>query len=63
MEKQYIYILSNAQQPDVVKVGKTNIHPEIRAKDITKGAGVIGKWQVEWYIVVPDADIAEKMAH
>ncbi len=25
--------------------------------------GSVGKWQVEWYIVVPDADIAEKMAH
>ena len=25
--------------------------------------GSVGKWQVEWYLVVPDSDIAEKMAH
>ncbi len=63
MEKQYIYIFSNSQYPEIVKVGKTNIHPEVRAKQLSSQTGSVGKWQVEWYIVVPDSEIAEKMAH
>jgi hypothetical protein len=63
MEKQYIYIFSNSQYPEIVKVGKTNIHPEVRAKQLSSQTGSVGKWQVEWYMVVPDSDIAEKMAH
>ena len=62
MEKQHIYIFSNSQHPEIVKVGKTTKHPEIRAKELS-GTGTVGKWQVEWYMVVPDAEIAEKTAH
>lgn len=63
MEKQYVYIFSNSQYPEIVKVGKTNIHPEVRAKQLSSQTGSVGKWQAEWYIVVPDAEIAEKTAH
>ena len=63
MEKQYIYIFSNSQYPEIVKIGKTIIHPEVRAKQLSSQTGSVGKWQVEWYLVVPDSDIAEKMAH
>jgi hypothetical protein len=63
MEKQYIYIFSNSQYPEIVKVGKTNIHPEVRAKQLSSQTGSVGKWQAEWYMVVPDAEIAEKTAH
>ncbi len=63
MEKQYIYIFSNSQYPEIVKVGKTNLHPEVRAKQLSSQTGSIGKWQVEWHIIVPDSEIAEKTAH
>ena len=63
MEKQYIYIFSNSQYPEIVKIGKTIIHPEVRAKQLSSQTGSVGKWQVEWYLVVTDSDIAEKMAH
>lgn len=63
MEKQYIYIFSNSQYPEIVKVGKTTKHPEIRAKELSSQTGSVGKWQAEWYMVVPDAEIAEKTAH
>jgi hypothetical protein len=63
MEKQYIYILSNADKPEIVKVGMTKKHPEVRADKLTNGTGSTGKWQVEWSMVVPDCRGAEKIAH
>jgi hypothetical protein len=64
MEKQYIYILGNTKNPEIIKVGETHKqHPETRAIEITRSAGTIGKWFTQWYIEVPDSLLAEKIAH
>ena len=63
MEKQYVYILGNTKNPEIIKVGETNRHPETRATELSKLTGTIGKYFVEWFIEVPDSKIAEKVAH
>jgi T5orf172 domain len=63
MQKQYVYIFSNTERADIVKIGKTTVSPRKRAEDMSRGEGVIGKWIVECYIEVPNCDIAEKVLH
>ena len=63
MEKQYIYIFTNPEKPELVKVGRTNKHPEIRANELSRQTGTIGKFVVEWHLEVTDSEIAEKVAH
>jgi hypothetical protein len=63
MEKQYIYILGNTKNPEIIKVGETNRHPETRATELSKATGTIGKYFVEWYMEVSNCKVAEKIAH
>ena len=63
MEKQYIYILGNTKNLDIIKVGETNRHPETRAIELTKQTGTIGKYFVEWSMEVPASKLAERVAH
>lgn len=44
---QYVYLLENKYSPNVYKIGWTSRHPDIRAKEISQGTGVVGKWEVE----------------
>ena len=50
MEKLYIYIFTNPEKPELVKVGRTNKHPEIRANELSRQTGTIGKFVVEWHL-------------
>ena len=63
MEKQYIYILGNTKNHDIIKVGETIRHPETRATELTKQTGTIGKYFVEWFMEVPASKLAERVAH
>lgn len=66
MEKDnqgYIYIMSNPEFDSKVKIGKSSKIPHIRAEQLTKQTATIGKFIVEWYMEVPDYDIAETIAH
>lgn len=62
MEKQCLYILSNPRHDGLYKVGGTSKNPAIRANQLSRQTGVIGKFRVEWSIVVPDWVVTEKMA-
>jgi nitrate reductase alpha subunit len=63
MEKQYVYIFSISDKPDLIKVGRTSKHPQIRANDLSKNTAATSKFSVEWFIEVPDAELAENIAH
>ena len=63
MEKQYIYIFSISDKPELIKVGRTNKHPEIRANELSRQTWAVGKFVVEWHLEVTDSEIAEKVAH
>ncbi len=47
----------------MIKVGRTNKHPEILANELSKQTGTIEKFIVEWHLEVIDNEIAEKVAH
>ena len=63
--KEFIYILYNSDErlSGIIKVGKTTKHPEVRAYQITSQTGTFGQFHVEWFMQVPDCNIAEKIAH
>jgi hypothetical protein len=60
--KGYVYILSNDSN-DLLKIGKTSKHPEIRADQLSKSTASIGLFNVEWFKAVDDIDIAEQILH
>jgi len=45
---QWVYILSNPSIPNVLKIGYTNLNPELRAKQISSSTGVVVPFKVEW---------------
>ena len=51
---QYVYLLENKYSPNVYKIGWTSRHPEIRAKEISQGTGVVGNWEVSYQWEVED---------
>jgi hypothetical protein len=57
MDKKYVYLFTNEKNPGLVKIGKTDSHPEVRAQQLTRQTGVIGKYEVYWFKEVPDSDI------
>jgi hypothetical protein len=59
----YVYIFSNTELLDVVKIGKTVKHPEVRAEQLNKQTGTIGKFKVEWFVEVRDESILEFILH
>lgn len=62
-KKGYIYILSNPYMPQIFKIGKTTQTPQTRANKLSQALGVIGKFNVEFQILVDDCDLVEVLVH
>jgi hypothetical protein len=63
MNKKYVYIFTNTHSKDIVKIGRTDKYPEIRAEQLNKQTGTIGKYQVAWFKEVLNNEVAEKLIH
>jgi len=63
--KGYIYILTNPAYPnDMLKIGMTRRTPEVRAREIYKGAtGVPAPFKVAFKKHVENCELAEKILH
>lgn len=61
MNKKYVYIFSNTERSDLVKIGKTNSNPRTHARKLSNETGAIGHFVVEWFMEVADNDLAEKI--
>ena len=59
----YVYCLTNAAIPKLVKIGKTARNPLVRASEISAATGVPTPFEVAWARKVPDMDKAEKALH
>lgn len=59
----YVYILENPKTPGFVKVGMTGDHPQSRAEEISRGTGVVGRWEVAGWMIVEDMQAVEYCAH
>ena len=60
---QWIYILSNPSIPDALKIGYTNLTPELRAKQISTSTGVVVPFKVEWAFRCFDGNLMEAEVH
>ena len=63
MEKQFVYIFSNSQQPTLIKIGRTDKNPFVRAEQLSRQTGTIGTYEVEWHKEVSDSQLAESFLH
>ena len=61
--KGYVYILTNESIPGMVKIGYTEVCPEGRAKDISRGTGVPTPFKVEYSVVCANPYIVEQAVH
>ena len=60
---QWVYILSNPSIPDVLKIGFTNLTPELRAKQLSSSTGVVIPFKVEWAFKCFDGNRMEAEVH
>ena len=62
MTTGYIYILSNTAMPGLLKIGRTNRQPELRAREL-RTTGVPHPFVLEHYVEVENSALAEKQLH
>ncbi len=62
-KKGFVYILSNEEYEERIKIGKSKKNPIIRADQLTRNTGAIGTFKLEWAKEVPSMDIAETFLH
>jgi hypothetical protein len=60
---EFIYIFSNNEFKNKIKIGRTDKHPEIRADQLNRQTGTIGKYKCEWFTEVQNSEIIEKTIH
>lgn len=59
----WIYVLTNASMPGLVKVGLTTTSPEQRIKELSSATGVASNFELARSFAVSDVRSAEKKAH
>lgn len=59
----YIYILSNPYMPGLVKIGRTERDPNERIPELSSATGVPASFVLEYSLLVPDLEMAEKEIH
>lgn len=62
MATGYIYILSNSAMPGLLKIGRTDRHPDLRARELHT-TGVPQPFILEHYVEVENSILAEKKLH
>lgn len=62
MTTGYIYVLSNVAMPGLLKIGRTDRQPELRAREL-RTTGVPHPFVLEHYIEVEDSVKAERQLH
>lgn len=63
MSSGFIYIMINDSYNGLIKIGKTTISAEERAKQLSRESGVPTAFRVAYELYVDDCDAAEKKIH
>ena len=58
----FLYVLSNPSMPGLLKIGRTDRHPEKRAKELHT-TGVPQPFVLEYHVTVEDSVLAEAQTH
>ena len=59
----FIYVLINPTLTGLVKIGKTNRDPELRARELSQATGVATPFHLAYALPFSDADAAERYLH
>jgi hypothetical protein len=59
----WVYVLSNPTMPGYVKIGFTDLTPEIRAEQLSRSTGIPLPFKVEWAFHCYNAEQLEKEVH
>lgn len=62
-KNEYVYIMTNSKSKGIVKIGRSNKHPESRAEQLTRSTGTYGKYETYWMRKVEDSALCEKLLH
>ena len=63
MSKGHVYILTNPDYPDHVKIGSTTLSPQERCEQISSQTGVLSPFQVHYFVEVSDCEKVERLVH
>jgi hypothetical protein len=63
MSQGHCYLLTNPYMPGLVKIGRTDRSPYVRAAELSEPSGVPGRYVVERVWSVPDTQAAECRVH
>jgi predicted RNA-binding Zn-ribbon protein involved in translation (DUF1610 family) len=59
----FVYVLSNPDQPSLLKIGYTSNSVESRAAELSSATGVATAFVVEYWHMTLDADQVERLVH
>jgi RNA polymerase subunit RPABC4/transcription elongation factor Spt4 len=59
----YVYVLTHPQMPGLVKIGKTQRHPDERLAELSQHTGVPGAFILAYHREVNDCDDVERVVH
>ena len=59
----WVYVLTNAAMPDLVKIGMTGRNPATRAAELTAATGVPAPFVIAWSRAVSDCAAVEASVH
>lgn len=59
----FVYLLGNESMPGLIKIGRTDRSPHLRASELSKTTGVPAPFFVYGYIEVEDSAAIEKAIH
>jgi hypothetical protein len=63
MSAGFVYILVNARMPDIIKIGASERHPQVKADELSAASGVPAPFVVAYYYGVADWAAAEALVH
>ena len=63
MSKGHVYILTNPDYPNHVKIGSTTLSPQERCEQISSQTGVLSPFQVHYFVEVSDCEKVERLVH
>ena len=63
MSKGNVYILTNPDYPNHVKIGSTTLSPQERCDQISSQTGVLSPFQVHYFVEVSDCEKVGRLVH
>lgn len=63
MKKGFVYIMSISDRQGIVKIGRTQKHPEVRAEQLSNQTASTGEFKLEWFEEISDEVFMESFLH